>query len=361
MTHRPAIVRVIAVVATGMALLGGCTEVGTVNGARGADEGNNCAPGPTTVQRQASLIRVAAPRASQVSPAAGEAHRRGVLAARMGDYEGALEAFKQAVFLQPDFAEGYRCIGLVQMEIGREDEALRAFQEAIRLAADLAVAYVNMAIVLGKLGRTAEGLRAYREGVRLEPPLARATTGLEQYLMNSRSRQIADPTQRLYFTHYSVLPPAGGNWIIQEQSSEHIALRRVNVGGGRFHTIIASAELMPVPEELQNLDRLQQHIEREHRAETRDPRFTVLDVKVTQVRLGEAGCVRFDGTSEERGSPVAEGRVLILEAHEYFCPSPVTSMVVVKLAYGQRFLEGARPLPFEKELTSFLFGLKFRL
>jgi tetratricopeptide (TPR) repeat protein len=104
-----------------------------------------------------------------------------------GDYEGALEAFKQAVFLQPDFAEGYRCIGLVQFEMGREDEALRAFQEAIRLAPDLAVAYVNMAVVLGRLGRPAEGLQAYREGVRLAPPLARATTGLEQYLMNSQS------------------------------------------------------------------------------------------------------------------------------------------------------------------------------
>lgn len=361
MTRHSTVARAGAVLLSGIALLTGCTQGGIAREAHPTGQGTNCTSGPTTAQRRDSLIPVTAASTTEVSPDAQDAHRRGVLAAMAGDYESALDAFKRAIFLQPDFAEAYRCTGLVLMELSRQDEALGAYQEAIRLAPDFALAYMNMAAVLGRLGRPAEGLRAYREGARLEPPLARSFQGLEQHLMNSRSRQLTDPTQRLYFTHFSVLPPVGGNWIVDDEGRNHIVFSRVNVGRGRFHTIVATAELVPVPEELQNLDRLQDHVERQYRSGSRESQLTPLEVRVAQVRLGGTGCIRFDGRAEEHGNPSAEGRVLIFEIHEYSCPSPVTSMVVVKLAYSQRFPEGAQPLSVEDEITPFLNGMKFRL
>jgi hypothetical protein len=109
-----------------------------------------------------------------------------------------------------------------------------------------------------------------------------------------------------------------------------------NVGRGRLHTIMASA--------------------------ARGARDTSpLEVKVTNARLGDTECVRLDGRSEDRGATMAEGRVLILEVHEFYCPSPVTSMVVITLTYSQRFVEGTQPLPTENEITPFLNSMKFRL
>jgi len=69
----------------------------------------------------------------------------------LGLWEDALEAIKQAILLQPDWAVAHNRLGLVHygcnaQGVARREEALRAFQEAVRLEPDFADAHFNLGL-----------------------------------------------------------------------------------------------------------------------------------------------------------------------------------------------------------------------
>src|SRR5918912_1083641 len=54
-----------------------------------------------------------------------------------GQYEPAIEAYKQAVRLDPDFAEAYESLGDAYLHLNRNQEAAEAYKQAVRLDAGL--------------------------------------------------------------------------------------------------------------------------------------------------------------------------------------------------------------------------------
>jgi tetratricopeptide (TPR) repeat protein len=99
-----------------------------------------------------------------------EAHR---LLGNM-DYQEALNAYEQAILLDPSYARAYNDKGVALSRLGRYQEALNAFEQAIRLDPSYARAYNDKGAALSRLGRYQEALNAFEQAIRLDPSYARA-------------------------------------------------------------------------------------------------------------------------------------------------------------------------------------------
>ena len=83
----------------------------------------------------------------------------------------AVEAFRRALALRPDFAEAYTNLGNVLQGKEAFEEALEAYRQAISLRPDLAEAHANMGAALESLGRLKVAIDSYSVAVKLNPNL----------------------------------------------------------------------------------------------------------------------------------------------------------------------------------------------
>jgi len=90
---------------------------------------------------------------------------------RMND---AIDAYREALRLKPDYSEGYNNLGAALQAIGRMDEAISAYREAVRLNAAYATAWSNLGSALQHQGNINDAITAYGEAIRLKPDYAMA-------------------------------------------------------------------------------------------------------------------------------------------------------------------------------------------
>src|SRR5215207_1748027 len=67
--------------------------------------------------------------------------QRGARLEQAGRHREALELYRQAVRLDPNFAEGYWGLGSALVGLGEHEEALEAFRQALRLKPELTAVY----------------------------------------------------------------------------------------------------------------------------------------------------------------------------------------------------------------------------
>ena len=104
------------------------------------------------------------------------------------EYEEALEAYRQALFLDPNNAHAYVGRSRSLQGLKRYKEALVASEQALRLEPNNASAYIGKGNALDDLKRYEEALAAYEQALRLDPNNAsaynnkgRALDDLERY------------------------------------------------------------------------------------------------------------------------------------------------------------------------------------
>lgn len=152
-------------------------------------------------------------RARALAPGEAAVHFEvGKNASHIGKKDEAIAALKEALKLQPDFAEAKCLMGMVLMDTGQTDEALRfsreavdlrpedarlrviyggllsrgerleeaaaACREALKHAPNYAEAHNTLASVLKRQGKFSEALPHFREAVRLRPGSPSAMIGL---------------------------------------------------------------------------------------------------------------------------------------------------------------------------------------
>ena len=76
-----------------------------------------------------------------------------------GEYKKAMEAYKQAIRIDPDFLVAHISLGGVYVKLDRLDEAIEAFKQAIRIDPDLAVAHYGLGIAYWADSTVSTGLR----------------------------------------------------------------------------------------------------------------------------------------------------------------------------------------------------------
>ncbi len=107
---------------------------------------------------------------------AREAFDRGMSAYRNDRDEEAVEAFKRAVEIDPDFAEAHYRLGLAYNVTKQTDEAEKAFREAVKAYEKITKrdpkdsdAFYLLGICYEKLGEWEDAIKALREAVKTSP------------------------------------------------------------------------------------------------------------------------------------------------------------------------------------------------
>ncbi|MGH9749769.1 MAG: tetratricopeptide repeat protein [Candidatus Polarisedimenticolia bacterium] len=150
-----------------------------------------------------------------------ECNSRGVVLYFRGALDGAVEAFRRAVELQPEYGEAQNNLGLALSRLGRQEEAETAFQEALRLdpgmgevfnnlgflyhatakypqaiemfrkaidtAADSSVAYTNLGNSFYKLKQHDKAVAAWKRALELDPMNENARRGLRMFHQDAGS------------------------------------------------------------------------------------------------------------------------------------------------------------------------------
>ena len=73
------------------------------------------------------------------------------------DYQGAVASLKEALRLNPRFAEAHLQLGLIALAQGEVEEGIRALEKAVALDTGLAAAHYRLGLAYQKAGKTARG------------------------------------------------------------------------------------------------------------------------------------------------------------------------------------------------------------
>lgn len=96
---------------------------------------------------------------------------------RQKEPDQALNAFQQAIRVEPDFPGAWAGLGLAYEDLNEYLQALKAYEEAVRLQPNVAVYWYNLGLTYGRLQLINQAIHAYEQAVALKPdycePLAR--------------------------------------------------------------------------------------------------------------------------------------------------------------------------------------------
>ena len=103
---------------------------------------------------------------------------QGALLKASGQLDLAVDAYKKAVFIKPDYAEAYYNMGNAFKEQRNLEEAVIAYNEAISIQPNYAKAYYNMGNVLREQGKLELAGWAYKKTILIQPDFVGAYNNL---------------------------------------------------------------------------------------------------------------------------------------------------------------------------------------
>jgi hypothetical protein len=184
---------------------------------------------------------------------------------------------------------------------------------------------------------------------------------------------VSDPSRRIEFvgSGFSVLPPAGEDWCVQDTSASRVRLGVSRLSGRTLqqqpprsevlNSLLVQASAMDLRGE--RVDSVADVQRRAERLIRETPRHTLSEIRATPDTVLGAECVRIDTVVEERDNPRAPGSVLIIVGRGLTCRHP-QSGVWIEVGYSERYVKGLQLLPSltelrRKELDAFAESLRF--
>ncbi len=109
-------------------------------------------------------------RAIQLRPEYADAHYAlGVTLSRIGNYAEALNAYANAVRLMPRHLNSLLYLGKTYTVLGRHDDAINTYLKLIELAPDYVEAYVLLGYSYQEKGMNHSAIKAYEDAIRINP------------------------------------------------------------------------------------------------------------------------------------------------------------------------------------------------
>ena len=105
-------------------------------------------------------------------------NNRGNAYGRSGRYSEAIDDYKQAIRINPAYANARYNFGVVYEKLDRPNEAIDAYEQAIRIKPDYADAYLALGNAYGKLGRYQDSVEACKQAIRIRPDYVEAYNNL---------------------------------------------------------------------------------------------------------------------------------------------------------------------------------------
>jgi type IV pilus assembly protein PilF len=100
---------------------------------------------------------------------------------KKGDLKNAVENYRKAIGMKPDFALAHYNLGIAYRDGKQTDQALAAFRQATRIVPGLVDAHFQLGKLYFETGKKAEAQKSFQEVVRLAPQ-SEAAQMAQQYL-----------------------------------------------------------------------------------------------------------------------------------------------------------------------------------
>jgi Flp pilus assembly protein TadD len=93
---------------------------------------------------------------------------------RLQLYTDAIESFKEAIIMKPDYVDAYVNLGNVYYQVGRYTEAVDSYREALRIKPIAPFLYNKLGTILIILGEYKQAINAFDNAVKIDPRNAEA-------------------------------------------------------------------------------------------------------------------------------------------------------------------------------------------
>jgi Flp pilus assembly protein TadD len=134
----------------------------------------------------------------------------GIIYGKSGKLQEAMDAFKEAIHIKPDYAEAHNGLGSAYWKSGYAEahrgpgsaygksgklqEAVDAFKEAIRIKPDYAEAHTNLGTAYSQSGKYQEAIESFKEAIRIKPDnaVAHYNLGLTYVRLKDRNSALSE-------------------------------------------------------------------------------------------------------------------------------------------------------------------------
>jgi FkbM family methyltransferase len=111
----------------------------------------------------------------------------GLLCASQGRSREAVDAYRRAITIQPNFVDAYINLGTTVLALGRQEEAMTLYRQAIAIDPANIMAQGNLGKALQDMGRVDEAIAAYRAVIACQPDDALAHANLGAALLERQA------------------------------------------------------------------------------------------------------------------------------------------------------------------------------
>jgi tetratricopeptide (TPR) repeat protein len=107
----------------------------------------------------------------------------GIVLSERGEVDQAIDHYKRAVDLRPDYAEAHYNLGRLLVEQGQVDDAIAHYEKAAAINPADAEAQNNLGVALFGMGRPDDAIAHYRKALEIRPDYAEASCNLASALI----------------------------------------------------------------------------------------------------------------------------------------------------------------------------------
>ena len=94
--------------------------------------------------------------------------------AELMQFDDAIDCYKQALKIKPDYAEAYYNMGVALKDKGDPEAAIDSYKQALKIKPDYAEAYNNMGNALMKKDDPEAAIDSYKQALKIKPDKAKA-------------------------------------------------------------------------------------------------------------------------------------------------------------------------------------------
>jgi tetratricopeptide (TPR) repeat protein len=124
----------------------------------------------------------------------------GMLCASQGRHQEAVDAYRHAIAIRPDFVDAYINLGTTLLTVGKPQEALALYQQAISISPDNVLALGNIGKALQDMGRIEEAIEAYHTALVRDPTSSFVHVNLGSVLLERQSWDASETASRRAIT-----------------------------------------------------------------------------------------------------------------------------------------------------------------